>query len=323
MQNVSLGLNWVDLAILGGLLLFALESLGRPLISEILDFISFVLAGLLSFRYYNLPARFFENQFQTPHGLTLVLGFMTVWFLSEIAFYLLVGLLLPKIPKIKLPGAKVLSIVPAFLRGLIFIAIVLVIIATFPIQPTIKKAVLASKLGSQILKYAYTLEQPVKGVFGGVTNDTLTFLTIKPRTNERISLGFQTTRFSTDAASEEMMVALVNEERLSKGLKSLVFDLKLRVIARAHSEDMFEKGYFSHFSPEGLTVADRAAEGGVDFLVIGENLAYAPSVELAHRGLMNSEGHRANILSTDFGKIGIGIMDGGVYGKMFTQVFSN
>ena len=44
---------------------------------------------------------------------------------------------------------------------------------------------------------------------------------------------------------------------------------------------------------------------------------------LAHKGLMDSEGHRANILSPDFNKIGIGIMDGGVYGLMVTQVFSN
>lgn len=320
---MSLGLNWVDLVIVGGLLLFASESFGRPLITELLDLLSFLLAGLLSFRYYNIPAKFFESQFQTPHGLTLVLGFMTVWFLSELTFYLLVRFLLPKLPKIKLLGTGVLSIIPAILRGLVFISIVLVIIATFPIQPTVKKAVLESKFGSQILKYAYTLEQPVKGVFGGVTNDTLTFLTIKPRTSEKINLGFQTTQISVDSASEDAMIVLVNKERSNRGLKSLVFDPELRVIARAHSEDMFKKGYFSHFSPEGLTVADRAVNTGVDFLVIGENLAYAPSVELAHRGFMNSEGHRANILSVDYGKIAVGIMDGGVYGKMFTQVFSN
>lgn len=320
---MSLGLNWVDLVILGILLLFASESFGRSLVSELLDLISFLLAGLLSFRYYNIPAKFFESQFQTPHGLTLVLGFMTVWFFSELIFYFLVGFIFPKLPKIKLPGAAVYSIIPALLRGLIFIAVVLVIIATFPIQPAIKKGVLESKIGGQILKYAYTLEQPVKQVFGGVTNDTLTFLTIKPQTNERVDLGFQTDQISIDEASENTMIGLVNTERTIRGLKGLVFDIRLRAIARAHSEDMFKRGYFSHYSPEGKTVADRASKEGIDFLVIGENLAYAPSVELAMKGLMNSDGHRANILSPDYGKIGIGTIDGGVYGKMFTQVFSN
>jgi len=320
---MGIGLNWVDLVIIGVLILFALESLGRPLILELVDFASFLLAGLLSFIYYNLPAGFFEAQFKIPHGLSLVLGFTTVWFLSETVFFLLIRLYLPRILKIRIPGSRILSIIPATLRGLVFIALTLVMIATFPIQPTIKKAVLDSSFGSQILKNAYTLEQPVKQVFGGVANDSLTFLTIKPKTDERVNLGFQTNQISVDSASEIKMLDLVNEERVSRGLKALVFDERLRVIARAHSEDMFKQGYFSHYSPEGLTVADRALNSGIDFLVIGENLAYAPSVELAHSGFMNSEGHRANILSENYGKIGIGAIDGGIYGKMFTQVFLN
>jgi len=43
----------------------------------------------------------------------------------------------------------------------------------------------------------------------------------------------------------------------------------------------------------------------------------------AHNGLMNSEGHRANILEPEFRKIGIGVIDNGVYGKMFVQVFTD
>ena len=318
-----LGLNWVDLVIMGILLFFALDSLGRPFILELLDLISFLLAGLLSFSFYNIPARFFEGQFQIPHGLSLVLGFMSVWFLSEIIFYFLVRLILPKLPRITFPGLRSFSIIPAAFRGLVFIALALVLTSTFPIQPNIKKSVLESKLGSQILRHAYRLEQPVKQVFGGVANDSLTFLTIKPRTDERINLGFQTSQISVDESSENGMVELVNKERVSRGLKALVFDGKLNNVARGHSVDMFKKGYFSHYSPEELTVADRALDAEVDFLVIGENLAYAPSLELAHKGLMNSEGHRANILSPDFGMIGIGVMDGGIYGKMFTQVFTN
>ncbi len=318
-----LGLNWVDLVILGVLILFALESLGRPLILELLDLVGFLLAGFLSFYLYNIPSKFFESQFQIPHGLSLVLGFMSVWFLSETLFYLLVRFLINKIPKITFPGSRILSIVPALFRCLILIAIFLVMIATFPIQPMIKKAVLDSKLGNPILKYTYGLEQPVKQVFGGVANDSLTFLTIKPKTDEKVNLGFQTDQISVDEASENTMVALVNKERINRGLGALVFDSRLREVGRGHSADMFKRGYFAHYSPEGLTVADRALNAGIDFLVIGENLAYAPGVESAHKGFMNSEGHKANILSPDYGKIGIGAIDGGVYGKMFTQVFSN
>lgn len=62
---------------------------------------------------------------------------------------------------------------------------------------------------------------------------------------------------------------------------------------------------------------------GIKFVAAGENLALAPSTELAMEGLMNSPGHRANILSPQFGKIGIGAMQGGIYGLMFTQEFTD
>lgn len=328
---MSLGLNWVDLVIIGVLIFFVLEALGRPLILEFLDFISFLIAFFISFSLYNLPAKFFETEFKVAHGLSLVLGFMAMWFISETVFYLIVRMILPRIPNFnegnllsfRNKSLNVLSILPAVLRGLVFISLILVLIATFPIQPNIKKAVMESKIGSVILKNAYQLEGPVKGVFGGVSNDTLTFLTIKPKTNERVNLGFQTAEVSVDTESEKAMIELVNKERTSRRLPALVFDKTLRDVGRGYSEDMFKKGYFSHYSPEGKSVADRATDAGVDFLVIGENLAFAPNVELAHKGLMNSEGHRANILSTDYGKVGIGVIDGGVYGKMFTQVFTN
>ncbi|MBI2330168.1 CvpA family protein [Candidatus Daviesbacteria bacterium] len=320
---MPLGLNWVDLTILVVFILFAAEALGRPLILEFLDFLSFLLAGVLSFSYYNSPAKFFESQFKIPHGLSLVLGFMAVWFLAEVILFLFIRLSLPKILKLKIPGSRVLSMIPAFLRGLVFIALALIMVATFPIQPSIKKSVLDSKLGSRILKYTSSLEQPIKQVFGGISNDSLTFLTVKPKTDERVNLGFQTNEFTTDEASENRMVDLVNFERTSKGFKPLIFDRGLRAIARGHSADMLRRGYFAHYSPEGKTVADRVLEAGIDFLVVGENLAYAPNVELAHNGFMKSAGHKANILSADYGKIGIGVMDGGVYGEMFTQVFTD
>lgn len=318
-----LGLNWVDWVIILVLVLFALESFGRPLILEFLDFVGFLVSFFLSFSFYNLPAKYFESQFNIPHGLSLVLGFMTVWFLTEIVFYSIIRIFLPRILKIKFPGSRVLSVIPALLRGLIFVAITLVMIATFPIQPSIKKSVLNSKLGIPVLRYAYSLEQPIKNVFGGLANDSLTFLTIKPKTDEKINLGFQTNEFTTDQTSENQMLELVNKERASRGLSVLKLNENLRAIARGHSADMLRRGYFSHYSPEGKTVADRSLAAEIDFLVVGENLAYAPTVESAHKGLMNSEGHKANILSKDYSKVGIGAMDGGVYGRMFTQVFTD
>lgn len=318
-----LGLNWVDLLIIIALIFFAAEGLGRSLVIELLDLISFLISFFLSIRFYNLASIIFEYQFLVPHGLALVLGFFSVWIVSELCFYLIVRLVLPKIAKIDYGRWSQLSFIPAFLRGLIFICLALVLIATFPIQPTLKKQVLDSKIGSLLLNYTYGLEEPVKNIFGGISEASLTFLTIRPQTSESVHLGFTTNKFDIDEKSENGMVNLINQERGKLGLDQLNPDTNLGIIARQHSEDMFLRGYFSHYSPEGKSVADRVTEAGIDFLVIGENLAYAPTLELAHKGLMNSRGHRANILSEDYGRVGIGILDGGVYGKMFTQVFSN
>lgn len=86
---------------------------------------------------------------------------------------------------------------------------------------------------------------------------------------------------------------------------------------------MFERHYFSHVSPEGKDIGDRLQAAGIAYRVSGENLAYAPDVSTAHRGLMNSEGHRRNILDPEFHRVGIGIIDSGTYGCIFTQVFAN
>jgi uncharacterized protein YkwD len=61
----------------------------------------------------------------------------------------------------------------------------------------------------------------------------------------------------------------------------------------------------------------------VRFITAGENLALAPTLQIAHTGLMNSPGHRANILRREFGRVGIGIMDGGMRGLMISQEFRN
>ncbi len=316
--------NWVDLAIIGVLLFFAFEGWGRSLMAELLDLITFILALVLSLRFYNLAARLMETSFSLPHSFANVLGFIVAWFVIETVLLLGSRALLPHIYKfVKFPGEKYLGVIPSLMRGLIFIAIFLVLLATFPVQPRIKKAVNESKLGSVILAKTYQLESPLKGVFGGFANDTLTFLTVKPESNERIDVGFKTDKFEFDESLEFAMIELVNKERVSRGLVALKYNPALRVVARGHSSDMFKRGYFSHYSPENKSVADRAEEAGVDYLIIGENLAYAPNLELAHSGLMNSEGHRANILSKDYTQVAIGIASSEEYGLMITQVFRN
>lgn len=317
-------MNWVDLVIVLVLLCFAYLGFGRSFLKEVLGFLTFLLSFVLSLRFYDFVSQIYEQRLGLVHSLSTVLAFISIWLVVEFILALVIDRLV-KLSAFEFIDKKlrIFSVIPAIFRGLIFVTILLVAAATFPIQPALKSAVQSSKLGSLLIASTYGVEAPLKNVFGGITQDTLTFLTVEPEAKQSINLGFKTSNFKSRPDLENQMLGLVNKERTSRGLKSLEFDPKLLLVAREHSSDMFERGYFSHYSPDGKTVVDRAAQYNVDYQVIGENLAYAPTLILAHNGLMNSPGHRANILSVDFNKVGIGIMDGGVFGLMITQDFTN
>jgi len=117
------------------------------------------------------------------------------------------------------------------------------------------------------------------------------------------------------------MVNLVNQERAKAGLKPLAVDMKLVELARMKSQDMIDKGYFAHQSPTYGSPFDMMKKAGLMYRTAGENLAGASTVDKAHVNLMNSSGHRANILNANFTHIGIGIIEGGPYGMMLTQMF--
>jgi len=123
-------------------------------------------------------------------------------------------------------------------------------------------------------------------------------------------------------ADETQMFNLVNQERQRAGVRPLQIDMQLVKLARLKAQDMIDKGYFSHTSPTYGSPFEMMRSFGVTYRYAGENLAGAPTVGIAHRHLMNSPGHRANILNSNFTKVGIGVVDGGPYGKMFVQMFT-
>lgn len=121
---------------------------------------------------------------------------------------------------------------------------------------------------------------------------------------------------------EQQMVNLVNQERTSRGLKALAVDATLVKVARMKSQDMINKNYFGHQSPTYGSPFDLMKAQGVTYRYAGENLAGANTVQQAHTNLMNSAGHRANILNQNYTKIGVGVVQGGPYGLMISEEFT-
>ncbi|KAB3527632.1 hypothetical protein F8153_11655 [Alkaliphilus serpentinus] len=116
------------------------------------------------------------------------------------------------------------------------------------------------------------------------------------------------------------MLLLINNERQAKGLKPLQWHSNLAGVADLKTKDMIANNYFSHTSPTYGGFYSMVRNQGISYSQIGENLAKARDVKKAHALLMASEGHRNNILSSNFTHIGIGISHDG-YGVVVTQLF--
>ncbi|MCP9986290.1 CAP domain-containing protein [Streptomyces sudanensis] len=125
---------------------------------------------------------------------------------------------------------------------------------------------------------------------------------------------------SQAVAMEAAVLDLVNRERAAVGCSPVRASAELGDLARAFSQDMAERGFFSHTDPDGDDPWARAAQAGVEGLG-GENIAYGQTdANAVMEAWMNSDGHRANILNCDFKRLGVGvhIADGGPW---WTQNF--
>jgi uncharacterized YkwD family protein len=123
------------------------------------------------------------------------------------------------------------------------------------------------------------------------------------------------------SAEQSKMLELVNAERAKAGVKPLTWDANIAKVAYVKAKDMVDNNYFSHTSPTYGSPFDMMKNFGIQYRTAGENLAGYSSVEGAHNGLMNSDGHRKNILNPNFTHIGIGIEKSPRYGYVFVQMF--
>ena len=324
-------MNLVDLGIILVLIFYGLEGAGAGFIDSILDLLTFLISFTFGLLFYSFFGNLLIDNFAIPNGFANAIGFFLGAFLVEIfANFLLKNLLFQNISKVfqKKDIAKKLNILSGALfsvfSGILLISFILTMIITLPLSPVVKRPVSSSKIAKILTSNTQTLSATINSVFGGAVNETLSFLTVAPQGNESVNLNFTTSDFKIDSASESEMLGILNKERVSRGIKPLSLGSAALIdVGRSHCKDMFKRGYFSHYTPEGLSPFDRMTNSEITFTQAGENLALAPNVELATRGLMQSPGHRENILSADFGRVGIGVIDGGIYGEMFCQEFTD
>ncbi len=108
-------------------------------------------------------------------------------------------------------------------------------------------------------------------------------------------------------AYEQQVVDLVNKERAAAGLPALKVNTKLAGVAEKKAEDLRDKNYFAHQSPTYGSPFDMMKQFGISYTSAGENIAKGQKTPSdVMNGWMNSPGHRANILNSNYTEIGVG-----------------
>lgn len=118
---------------------------------------------------------------------------------------------------------------------------------------------------------------------------------------------------------EKRSLKLHNTRRKAKNLKPFCVNTILTEAARAHAQDMLDRDYFAHRSPEGETPTSRLKEAGYvtsefSYWIVGENLAWGSGdlgdPDNIFKAWLDSDGHRHNILDENFRQIGVGMREG-------------
>jgi uncharacterized protein YkwD len=153
-----------------------------------------------------------------------------------------------------------------------------------------------------------------------------------PKASPRASTARQQYTTSRIGDLEEQMYGLINRDRLNPAnagetgrAQPLRWNEKLAAIARAHSRDMIQRGYFDHVDPDGRSAGDRLRAAGISWQSVGENIAMYNNVPEAETAFMSEprfqHNHRWNILNSKYTDVGIGIVQGRDGHYYITQEF--
>ncbi len=315
--------NYVDF------ILFIIISLGiyhgyrRGFILGFLEFFALAASILAAFYFYQSTAVILGNQL--PERLVLPLAFLITLLLSRFIIGIFLYFLLKQLP-LSLHTNKLnkyTGLIPGFIRGYFYASLFAMLFLFVNLWGNLTTETRHSYIANKLTQQIELIDSKIASDISEKVKKSISKLTIEPESDETVYLHYKVENPVVNEKMENHLLVLVNQERRKFNLPLLARDTALRTVARKHSLDMFKKGYFSHISLTNTTPFDRIKANNIKYFTAGENLALAQTVEIAHIGLMNSPGHRANILNPKFGRLGIGIMDGGVYGLMVTQNFRN
>ncbi len=318
-------MNMVDVLLILVIAVAVCSHWKKGFLLGLMELVCWLSIILVSLWLYPSVARLLESFFSVTGSWSIPVSFILTIFLIRLVILTVLTPPYKAIPE-KAHFSRIntfLGILPGLAAGLIYAALLATLLLTIPFWPGLTRESRSSFLAGKLSDQVEVLESRIAPDLTDVIRIPAGSMAVESTSEEYIRLPFAVKNAPPREDLELEMLVLINNERKKEGLAPLRLDRELIPVARAHSRDMFARSYFSHISPEGESPFDRIRKAKVPFIAAGENLALAQTLRIAHQGLMESPGHRANILRPTFGRVGIGILDGGIYGIMVTQNFRN
>jgi uncharacterized membrane protein required for colicin V production len=318
--------NFVDVGILVIVGIFAVGGLRRGFMLGMVDLVAFGFAIVLAARTAEIIAGPLRDW-----GLPAAIASGTGFIVAAVVGLAVIGFALRIIlAPLGAFGAgtplgwvnSVLGLLPGAVRGLAIAALILMVASALPAEFGWRRQIAGSELaepvtraGREALDTGLTWAGIDPGSLGGL---------LPPSDSGSVEMSFPgVTAMEVDGAAEQALLELLNQERATNGLNPLQSDPALADVGRGFGRELFELGIVSQTSPVSGTAQDRLTAAGLMYLLSGENIALAASVEAAHRELMDNPAYRANILNPGFTRVGISALRGADHGLMVTQEFGS
>lgn len=318
-------MNYVDIILLIIMALAVWAGWRKGFIIGSINLIVWIGSLLAGFFFYQFAGDLLKSAFPSLGEWTLPIAFLSIVVISRLLLGAIFNLILRNTStETHTSGVnRFLGIFPGIVNGVIYTTIIAALLLSVPLMYGVTQKAKESVLTKRLAVNVGWLDDQLSPIFDEAIKKSLTRTTVEPESDETVKLNFKINDAKARPDLEMKMLQLVNQERTKRGLQPLKWDPEILPVARAHSQDMFARGYFSHYTLEGKDPFDRMKAAGIKYYSAGENLALGPTLSICHEGLMNSPGHRANILNPTYGRVGIGILDGGAYGLMISQEFRN
>jgi uncharacterized membrane protein required for colicin V production len=320
-------IDFVALVLLGYLLV---RGWTRGFVREAFDLIGLVIGVILAFRLAPLLGALLTAVFGFSEPVARLAGgtivFLGVGIGAAVATKLIEGRFqMPGLNGVNRAGGA--SLAAAW--GVFVATLVMTVGVILPMPPTV-----AGYFDESVV--ARTLTDPdglPQGVFTDVAGDRMVEALLNLRElvgDSKVVIGpgdsleippADPGELERDGEAAEEIFAKVNAARVEAGFEPLRWGGDLADVAARHAREMYVQGYFAHESPRTGNVGDRLRDAAISYRVAGENLALAATPDEVHDGLMESPGHRANILGSDFQTVGIAVIRGPL-GLMTVQVFT-